>query len=178
MLWPHLKWGCSQDYKKKSWRTEVKRHQCREARHSDLWSFTQEIPKWFHPWLPYCSGYSTLTFTLELPISASSSSWRTVPLVPILCSCQLTTVVSTMEAPSWQHLLPEDFGKNLSSLPRALHHSLEKPKQTTRPPQHHCQPSLLLRSRFTDVPNCSIFEFLLGIFPSCYFLRVSKLTRP
>lgn len=93
-------------------------------------------------------------------------------------SCLLTTVVSTMEAPSWQHLLPEDFGKNLSSLPRALDHSLEKPKQTTWPTPHHCQPFLLLSRRFTDVPNCSIFDFLLGIFPSCYFLRIRKLTRP
>ena len=70
------------------------------------------------------------------------------------------------------------FDKNLSSFPRALDHSLEKPKPTTWPPPHHCQPSLLLPRRFTDVPNCSIFEFLLGIFPSCYFLKVRKLTRP
>lgn len=173
--------GCSQDYKNMSWRTEVKRHQYREARHSDLCSFTQKIPKWFHPWLSYCSGEPTLTSALELPISASlppEEQWLFCAGPYSLCSCLLTTVVSTTEAPSWQHLLPEDFGKNLSSFPRALDHSLEKPKQTTWPTPHHCQPFLLLSRRFTDVPNCSIFDFLLGIFPSCYSLRIRKLTRP
>lgn len=45
-----------------------------------------------------------------------------------LCSFQLIAGVPLIQAPSWQHLLPEDFNKNLSSLSRALDHSLEKTK--------------------------------------------------
>lgn len=44
------------------------------------------------------------------------------------CPFQFIAGVPPTQAPSWQPLLPEDFGKNLGNLSRALQHSLEKNK--------------------------------------------------
>lgn len=151
----------------------VQRHQWRETRHSYLCSSTPEIPRWLHPWWPYYYGYSILSFTVKLAISAVPSPVKNSIFLYSFCPFQWITGVPPIQAPSWQHLLPEDFGKNLSNLPRVPDHTLEKTKVDNMASPTLLLTSLLLHKRITDVPKCSIFPSLLCIFCSCYFLRFS-----
>lgn len=66
-----------------------------------------------HLWLPHS--------LLHYKIGRNSASRH-----HSFCPFQFIAGVPPTQAPSWQHLLPEDFGKSLGNLSRALHHSLEK----------------------------------------------------
>lgn len=76
--------------------------------------------------------------TLVIPFSPSLRNWHALLPPPLqeqcasspypFCQFQLITGVPPTQAPSWQHLLTENFGKNFSNHPRVLDHSQEKSK--------------------------------------------------
>lgn len=121
-----------------------------------LCASTPQIPRWL---LTDCLTTLVIHSLLHYKTGRDGASHH-----HFSCPFQFIAGVPPTQAPSWQHLLPEDFGKNLGNLSRAPDSSLEKThtKWATWSPAHRWLPPLLLRTRVTDRPNCNFWSFAVA----------------